>query len=61
MILKYLCLKQGYYKNKKPKKGSVNQGVTITSLFANYSSRTEVKGHKENLMDIKFVGLIVAS
>lgn len=61
MILKYLYLKNGYYKNKEPKKGSLNQGVTITSLFANYSSRTEVKRHKENLMDIELFGLVVAS
>lgn len=63
MILKYLCLKQGYYKiqNKQPKKGSLNEGVTIVSLSANYSSRTEVKRHKENVMGIKFVGLIVVS
>lgn len=33
MILKYLRLKQDYYKNKQPKKGSLKQGVTITSLF----------------------------
>lgn len=61
MILKYLCLKQGYYKNKQPKKGSINQGVTTTSLFANHSSRTKVKRHYENLMNIKFFGLIVAT